>query len=60
MDSFACEAVRLFTDRTVKSVYIVLVHTPPRTVGCFAMEAVGSLTLCCGETAVQKLVEILR
>ena len=60
VDSFTRQTVRLFTHRTVKSVDIVLVHTPPLTVWGFTMEAVGSLTFRPGEASVQELVEILR
>ena len=60
MDRFTRQTVRLFTHRTVESVDIVFVHTPPLTVWGFTMEAVSSLTFRCSEASVQELVEILR
>ena len=60
MDSFTRQTVRLLAHRTVESVDIVVVLTPPLTVWGFTMKAVWSLTFRCGEASVQKLVEILR
>ena len=60
MDSFTRQTVRLLAHRTVESVDIVVVLTPPTTVWGFTMKAVRSLTFRCGEASVQKLVEILR
>jgi len=59
VNSFARQAVWLFTHGTVEGVDIIFVHTPPTTVWSFAVETVGSLTFCCSEAAVQELVEIL-
>ena len=52
MDRFARQTVWFSTHRTVESVYIILIHTPPLTVRGFTVEAVWSLAFRCGEAAV--------